>query len=44
MQAFAVAVAVVGGDIFVRPLNDLVAQSHKNNIGRSLKVGTTFTK
>ncbi len=35
---------VVGGDIFVGPSNDIVAQKHRNNIGRSLKVKTTFPK
>ncbi len=28
-----VPVAVVGGDVFVRLLDDLVAQSHTNNLG-----------
>ena len=39
-----VVVAVVVGGIFVGPLYDLEAQSHRNNIGRSLKVRTTFPK
>ena len=42
MVPVAVVVAVVGGDFFVGPLNDLVAQSHRNNIDRSQKVRTTF--
>ena len=39
-----VVVAVVGGGIFVGPLNDLAAQTYINNIGKFLKVRTTFTK
>ncbi len=35
---------VVGGDILFEHLNDIVAQSHSNNFGRSLKVRTTFSK
>ncbi len=36
MVPVVVAVVVVGGgDIFVGPPNDLVAQSHTNNIDRS---------
>ncbi len=31
----AAAVVVVVGNIFVGPPNDLVAQSHRNNIDRS---------
>ncbi len=39
-----VVVVAVGGDGFVGPLNDLVAQSCSNNLGRSSKVRTTFPK
>ncbi len=39
-----VVVVAVGGDVFVGPLNDLVALSHRNNLGRSFKVRTTFPK
>ncbi len=42
MVPVVVAVVVVGGNIFVWPPNDLVAQSHRNNIDRSYKVRTTF--
>ena len=28
-----VPVVFLGGDVFVRPLDDLVAQSHNNNFG-----------
>ncbi len=37
-----VVVVVVGGNFFVEPPKDLVAQSRSNNLGRSLKVRTTF--
>ncbi len=39
-----VVVAVGGRNVFVGPLNDLVAQSCSNNLGRSSKVRTTFPK
>ncbi len=40
MVPVAVVVAVVGGDFFVGPLNDLVAQSHRNNfLGQLLQIG-----
>ncbi len=35
---------VVGGNVLFDNLNDLVAQSHSNNLGRSSKVGTLFQK
>ncbi len=37
-----VDVVVGGGDILFEHLNDIVAQSHSNNFGRSSKVRTTF--
>ncbi len=42
-----VAVVVVGSgeiNVFFEYLNDLVAQSHSNSLGRSSKVRTTFLK
>ncbi len=35
MVPVAVAVDAVGGMFFVGPLNDLLAQSRSNNLGRS---------
>ncbi len=42
MVPVVVSVVVVGGNFFVGPLNDLVAQSHSNSIDRYLKIRTTF--
>ncbi len=39
-----VVVVVVGGNVLFEHLNDIVAQSHSNNLGRSSKVRTTFPK
>ncbi len=33
-----------GGNVLFEHLNDIVAQSHSNNLGRSSKVRTTFPK
>ena len=44
MVPVVVVVVSVGGNVFVGPLNDLVAQSCRNNLGRSSKVRTTFPK
>ncbi len=37
-----VVVVVGGGNVLFEHLNDIVAQSHNNNSGRSSKVRTTF--
>ncbi len=37
-------VVVVGRNILFEHLNDIVAQSHINNFGRSSSVRTTFPK
>ncbi len=37
-----VDVVVVGENVIFENLNDIVAQSHSNNLGRSSKVRTTF--
>ncbi len=33
-----------GGNVLFKHLNDIVAQSHSNNLERSSKVRTTFPK
>ncbi len=46
----ATTIATLGGQVWLghpllfEDLNDLVAQSHSNNLGRSSKVRTTFPK
>ncbi len=37
-MVLVVVAAVVGGDFFVGPLNDLVAQNHNSNINGTLKI------
>ncbi len=39
-----VVVVVVGGNVLFEHVNDIVAQSHSNILGRSSKVRTTFSK
>ena len=39
-----VVVVVEGGNVLFEHLNDIVAQNHSNNLGRSSKVRTTFFK
>ncbi len=33
-----------GGNVLFEHLHDIVAQSHRNNLGKSLKVRTTIPK
>ena len=42
MVPVVVAFVVGGGGIFVAPPNELVAQSHSNNLGTSSYVGMGF--
>ena len=44
MVPVVVDVVVVGGNVLLEHLNNIVAQSRRNNLGRFSKVRTTFPK